>query len=218
MSPSQTAGSLPGSRRPGGDAVRAFVAIELPLPIRQALSTIEEQIQASAGPAAQKAIRWVPTENMHLTIKFLGEVSAGKVQALAHMLRGEASRHSTFSFSVGGLGAFPNLRRPRVIWIGIEAPGELSNLQKAIEAETQRLGYPAEERPFSPHLTLGRISQNARPEEVSLLAQALGKMKVETIGQVQANQAHLFRSDLHPTGSMYTRLFSFDLGRVNNER
>lgn len=211
MSPSQPAESLPGSRKPGGDAVRAFIAIELPLPIRQALSTLEEHIQASAGPAARKAIRWVPTENMHLTLKFLGEVSAGNLQALAHMLRGEARRHSTFSFSVGELGAFPNLRRPRVIWIGIKAPGELSNLQKAIEAETQRLGYPAEERPFSPHLTLGRISQNARPEEASLVAHALGEMKVEMIGQVQANQVHLFRSDLRPTGAVYARLFSFDL-------
>ena len=218
MSPSQPAGGQPGSRKPGNDAVRAFIAIELPLPIRQALSTIEEQIQARAGAAARKAIRWVPTENMHLTLKFLGEVSAGNVQALAHMLHSEASRHSPFRFSVGGLGAFPNLRRPRIIWIGMEAPSELSNLQKAIDSETRHLGYPAEERPFSPHLTLGRISQNARPEEISLVAHVLGDLTVETIGQVQTSQVHLFRSDLRPAGAVYTRLFSFDLGRVNNQR
>ncbi len=218
MSPSQTDGSPAGRREPGSNAVRAFIAIELPLPIRQALATIAEQVQARAGATARRAVRWVPADNMHLTLRFLGEVSAGNLQALAHMLRGEASRHSTFSFSVGRLGAFPNLRRPRVIWVGMEAPGELSNLQKAIEVETQRLGYPAEERPFSPHLTLGRISQNASPDEVSHVAHVLGEMNVETIGQVEASQVHLFRSDLRPGGAVYTRLFSFDLGRVGGKR
>jgi len=211
VSPSEPVSSLPGSRKPGADAVRAFIAIELPSPIRQALAAIEAEIQAQAGAEARKAIRWVPAENMHLTLRFLGEVSSGNLQALAGMLRSEANRHPAFSFSVGGLGAFPNPRRPRVIWVGMEAPGELTALQKAIETETNHLGYPAEERPFSPHLTLGRISQNARPEEVNLVARALGEVKVETVGQVQVRQVHLFRSDLHPSGAVYTKLFSFDL-------
>ncbi len=212
MSPSGPIGSQPGDRKPGGEAIRAFIAIELPPAIRQALAAIGTEIQARAGAGARKAIRWVPAENMHLTLKFLGDVSSGNVQSLASMLRSEARRHPAFSFSVGGLGAFPNSHRPRVVWVGVEAPVELSTLQKAIEAETRQLGYPAEERPFSAHLTLGRISQNARPEEVSLVARALGEVKVERVGQVEVKMVHLFRSDLRPTGAVYSRLFSFDLG------
>lgn len=213
MSPSKPAGSLPGDQKPDADAIRAFIAIELPPAIRQALAAIGSEIQARAGAGARKAIRWVPAENIHLTLKFLGEVSSGNLQALAGMLRNETRRHPAFGFSVGGLGAFPNPHRPRVVWVGVEAPGELSTLQRAIEAEARHLGYPAEERPFSAHLTLGRISQNARPEEVSLVSRALADVKVEKVGQVEVKQVHLFRSDLLPTGAVYSRLFSFDLGR-----
>jgi len=193
------------------DAIRAFIAIELPPEIRQALSEIEHEIQNRTGAGAQKAVRWIAAENMHLTLKFLGEVSRANMQILAQMLRTEASRHPTFDFSVGGLGAFPNLRRPRVIWVGAEAPAHLKKLQKAIEAEIRQLGYPTEQRPFSPHLTLGRITQNARPEEVSQTARALGEMKVGTIGRIHVTHLHLFRSDLRAGGAVYSKLFSFKL-------
>ncbi len=193
------------------DAIRAFIAIELPADVRQQLGAIEKKIQGQAGESARKAVRWVPADNMHLTLKFLGEVSTGNVQELARMLQGEANRHTSFELTIGGLGAFPNARRPRVIWIGTEAPAELSVLQKAIEAETRRLGYPAEERPFSPHLTLGRIAQNARPDEIAQVARALGEMTVGTLGQVRVDRIHLFRSDLRPSGAVYTSLYDFPL-------
>ena len=195
------------------EAIRAFIAIELPDEIRKQLEPIENQIQAKAGIAARKAVRWVPVTNMHLTLKFLGEVSTGNVQTLARMLQTEAARHPAFDFTVGGLGAFPNIRRPRVIWVGSEAPGELAHLQKAIEAETRALGYPAEDRPFSPHLTLGRVAQNARPDEVSQVAKALGEMTVGSLGTVKVTTLHLFRSDLHPSGAVYTSLYDFPLMR-----
>jgi 2'-5' RNA ligase len=193
------------------DAVRAFIAIELPEDVRQRLDEIERQIQKRAGEDARRAVRWVPARNLHLTLKFLGEVSTANLQALARMLQDEASRNSRFEMNLSGLGAFPNLRRPRVIWVGSEAPGELSALQKAIEAETRRLGYPAEERPFSPHLTLGRISQNARPDEVTQVARALSEMNVAEIGRVQIDRIHLFQSDLRPNGAVYTSLYQFGL-------
>jgi 2'-5' RNA ligase len=194
------------------NAIRTFIAIELPEDVRQQLDQIEHEIQARAGDMARKAVRWVPASNMHLTLKFLGEVSTGNVQSLARMVQGEAARHAPFTFTVGDLGAFPNIRRPRVIWVGAHAPADLLTLQKTIEAETRRLGYPAEERPFSPHLTLGRISQNARPEEVTQVARALGEMRVGVIGHVKVDRLHLFRSDLHPSGAVYTPLHSFPLG------
>ncbi len=193
------------------DAIRAFIAIELPEELRQHLGDIEKQIQAGAGEAARKAVRWVPASNLHLTLKFLGEVSTANVQALSRMLQTEAGKHQRFDMTIAELGAFPNLRRPRVIWVGSQAPEALTVLQKAIEAETRRLGYPAEERPFSPHLTLGRISQNARPDEVSQVARALGEMKIGEIGRVHIDRMHLFQSDLRPSGAVYTSLYQFEL-------
>lgn len=192
-------------------AIRAFIAIELPETIRQQLDAIEGQIQAKAGDSARRAVRWVPAGNMHLTLKFLGEVSTNNVNVLAGMLQREAARHHAFEFTIGGLGAFPNPRRPRVIWVGAEIPANLASLQRNVEAETRALGYPAEERDFSPHLTLGRISQNARPEEVNQVARALGEVKVGELGKVQVESVQLFRSDLHPNGAIYTSLFQFPL-------
>ncbi len=193
------------------DAIRAFIAIELPETVRQKLDAIEKDIQSRAGETARRAVRWVPASNMHLTLKFLGEVSTANLQTLARMMQNEASKHSHFEMTIGELGAFPNVRRPRVIWIGTEAPAELSALQKSIEAETQKLGYPVEERPFSPHLTLGRISQNAHPDEVTQVARALTEMKIGELGRVQVERIHLFRSDLHPSGAIYTSLYAFAL-------
>lgn len=199
------------------DAIRAFIAIELENDIRAALDAVTRQLQAecaaAGGEAARKAVRWVPAANIHLTLKFLGEVSAANVEALARMLKAEARRHAPFSIAVTGLGAFPNVRRPRVIWIGNEAPNGLNALQRAIEAETRALGYPSEDRPFSPHLTLGRISQNATPGEASAVAQALNRVQVGRLGCIHVDRVHLFQSDLRPSGAVYTSLYAFPLGK-----
>lgn len=193
------------------EAVRAFIAIELPEEIRQKLDEIEKQIQMRAGESARKAVRWVSANNMHLTLKFLGEVSAGNLQTLSGMVQNEAARHAAFDFRIAGLGAFPNIRRPRVIWVGAEAHARLTALQRAIESGASSLGYPAEERPYSPHLTLGRISQNARPDEIAHVARALQEAKVGELGTVRVRCVNLFRSDLRPSGAVYTVLREFSL-------
>ena len=199
------------------DAIRAFIAIELPDLLRHELDSVthrlQEQCAVAGGEASRKAVRWVPASNIHLTLKFLGEVSTANVQALARMLKAEAVRHSPFDILVTGIGAFPNVRRPRVIWVGSEAPANLAHLQRAIEAETRALGYPTEERPFSPHLTLGRISQNATPPEATAVAQALSMVSVAELGCLHVDRVHLFQSDLRPSGAVYTSLYSFRLGK-----
>lgn len=198
------------------DAIRAFIAIELPDVLRRELEEVtrklQEQCVAAGGEAARKAVRWVPASNIHLTLKFLGEVSTTNVQSLARMLKAKATHHTPFDIRVAGLGAFPNPRRPRVIWVGSEAPVNLANLQRTIEAETRALGYPTEERPFSPHLTLGRISQNATPPEASAVAQALSVVQVTELGCIHVDRVHLFQSDLRPSGAVYTSLYAFQLG------
>jgi len=188
--------------------IRAFIAIDLPTPIQQQLETISRQLQAKCNPSS---VRWVPPRNIHLTLKFLGEVSSANLEMLQKILQSEASRHKCFDVSIGGLGAFPSIRRPRVIWIGVQAPGNLLSLQRSIEAETLRLGYAAEDRPFSAHLTLGRVSHSANPEEIRQIGDMLDKFKVGFLGAIQVDRVRLFRSDLQPGGAVYTTLFTASL-------
>jgi len=157
-------------------------------------------------------IRWVSANNIHLTLKFIGDVSVSNLEMLKKILQAEATRHHPLEISVGGIGAFPSLHRPRVIWVGVEAPQELSNIQVGIEAEMARLGYAREERDFSPHLTLGRVSRNATPAEIRSIGNVLGALKVGFLGAASLAEVHLYKSDLNPDGALYTRLFSTPLG------
>ena len=142
--------------------IRAFIAISLSSEIHQKL---DEVIYGLKNRLPKAPIRWVPANNIHLTLKFLGDVSVSNLEILTKMIQAEVSRHEPFEISVGELGVFPSAHRPRVIWVGIEAPQELYSLHHGIETEMHRLGYAAEERPFSPHLTLGRVSRNARADD-----------------------------------------------------
>jgi RNA 2',3'-cyclic 3'-phosphodiesterase len=203
------------------DAIRSFIAIELPAEVRQRLNEIIVQMQErclhTGGEAARKAVRWVPADNIHLTLKFLGEVSVSNLQELARMLKVETSHYIPFTIQVKGIGAFPNIRRPRVIWVGSEAPPALAALQQAIETETRALGYPTEDREFSPHLTIGRVSQNASPVEISAISKALTGYETSPMGEIMVDQVQLFRSDLRPTGAIYTSLYEFRLGKTVNQ-
>lgn len=189
--------------------IRAFIAIDLPLPIQQKLAEVLEQLQQPDT----RAVRWVPAKNIHLTIKFLGDVSPANLEILTKILRAEVSRFKPFEIRVGGLGAFPSMRRPRVVWVGVEAPPTLQALQRAVETETVRLGYAAEDRPFSPHLTLGRVAHNATPDEVRKVADILVRLKVGELGTATVDHVRLFRSDLQPGGAIYTPLYTTMLGK-----
>jgi 2'-5' RNA ligase len=190
--------------------IRSFIAIDLPKPIQDSLDKISREIQSRRSTTA---VRWVPAKNIHLTLKFLGEVSSNNLEILVKILYAEISRHHCFEIKVGGLGAFPSLRRPRVIWVGVEAPPSLLSLQHSIEAEAIRLGYTAEEREFSAHLTLGRVSHNASPEEVRLIGEVLAEIKVGFLGTAVVDKVRLFRSDLEPGGAVYTPLNTIPLSK-----
>jgi len=192
-------------------AIRAFIAIELPKDIQDKLFSVQLEIQAKVGGAGKKAVRWVPSGNIHLTLKFLGEVSESNLNSLSDIIKNETARHAAFTLTIRGLGAFPSPHRPRIIWVGSEAPLTLSNLQKGIDLGTQKLGYPGEDRSFSPHLTLGRIAQNAHPDEVYSISQIFNKYDPGELGQTLVSEIHLFRSDLHPGGAVYTSLMRFSL-------
>jgi len=187
--------------------LRAFIALEIPVSLQDAI----QQQTAGLREAAGSSVRWVAVRNLHLTLKFLGDVSPSSIQFLNQMLAAEAAKYPCFSMLLGGLGAFPSAKRPRVVWIGIQAPPELENLQHNVEAGAARLGYGAEERPFSPHLTIGRVRQTATASEQHRLRRSLESIKIGRIGRAEIKTITLMKSDLQPTGSVYTCLFSTPL-------
>ncbi len=184
--------------------LRSFIAVEVPAEIQKTISQSLAPLQQSLP---KPLIRWVAPQNVHLTLKFLGDVSPINLERLAEAIRIEAEAHQAFSMSVGGIGAFPNSRRPRVIWIGLEAPAALAALQRGVEAASASLGYVAENRPFSPHLTVGRVGQSISVADLHKIHTALDGMEVGELGQVQVEAIHIFKSDLHPGGSVYTPLY-----------
>ena len=188
--------------------LRAFIAIEIPPSIQQAISNCTHDLRHTLGPAL---VRWVPSHNLHLTLKFLGDVSSANVDMLHRMLTTETAHVPPFPMRISGFGSFPNPKRARVLWVGIHAPAALETLQRSIEAAAARLGYEAEERPFSPHLTLGRVKQPLSAKDQQMVRLALERTQVGDLGQTEVNAVHLYKSDLNPSGSVYTRLFSAPL-------
>ena len=185
--------------------LRAFIAVEIPHEIQQA---IHSQAVSVLRKTTDSLVRWVSPENMHLTLKFLGDVSPTNVDLLTRMLSAEADSAHCFDLQIGGLGSFPSLRKPRVLYIGIQAPAGLEALQRGVEAASRRLGYESEDRGFSPHLTIGRVRQDASTTDQQKIRQALEKIRIDSLGMARVDSVHLFKSDLRPTGSVYTKLFS----------
>jgi len=188
--------------------LRAFIAVEIPLPIRQAIYSQTESLRGTLGPGL---VRWVPLENLHLTLKFLGDVSPTNVGILSQMLTAETMNCRPFTLHVEGFGAFPTARRARVLWVGIQAPAALASLQRGLESAAARLGYEEEARPFSPHLTVGRVKQPLSAGDQQKVRAALEKAQVGALGSADVTAIHLFKSDLKPSGAEYTRLFSAPL-------
>ena len=188
--------------------LRTFIAVEIPPHVQKKIQQETEPLRKAIGSSL---VRWVPVPNIHLTLKFLGDVSPASVDILSQMLRTEADSYPAFDMQVNRLGSFPSLRRPRVLYIGIQAPAELEALYRGIESACARLGYESETRDFSPHLTLGRVKQDASALDQQKIRRALAETKIDSLGTARVNSVHLYKSDLKPTGSVYTQIFSAPL-------
>lgn len=184
--------------------VRTFFAIELTTLIRE---RIEKNIQEIKKDIPD-LFRWVPSENIHLTLKFLGDVTKSNISTLSQMLNSQVNRMKSFDIQIGNFGVFPMISRPRILWIGVKVPKELYEIQLGIENETARLGYKSEKRDFHPHLTIGRIKRDISHQRVKLAAAHLSNVKIGILGTLAVESIHLIQSDLKPTGAVYTSLFS----------
>jgi 2'-5' RNA ligase len=188
--------------------IRTFIAIDLPPSIQE---SIEKQTARLRQTLGDDAIRWVIPHNMHLTLKFLGNIPLSHLEFLKRMLSQAGDATPQFDLQISGIGSFPNSKRPRVLWVGIHAPASLASLQKTIEEGANRLGYEKEERPYSPHLTLGRVRQGLDAKEIQKISSALSTIQLGKIGTARVDSIHLYKSDLNSEGSVYTKLFSTPL-------
>ena len=185
--------------------IRAFLAVDLPEEFRQEAAAFGQELKGSGAD-----VKWVEAANLHLTLKFLGGISEEQVPSLSGALKQACAGLSPFILTLEGIGAFPGTTRPRVIWIGVsEGKEKLIGLAKAVEEACGGLGFPAEERPFSPHLTIGRTrSQKGIARLVKQLQ--LAEFKGKTPAPV--DRLTLFWSTLSPRGPTYTKLAEIPLG------
>ena len=190
--------------------LRLFIAIELTPEVHLALTELQDTLKRQLPP---KTVRWTKPDGIHLTLKFLGDTPQDKVQAVIQGMTTAAADFAPFEFHVSGFGCFPNPRKARVLWVGVpEPPKAMAGLQRAVDLHMHKLGYPREERAFSPHLTLGRVNDSASPAERQTLNDLLTRTQVGLLGTVPAHELILFRSDLLPGGAVYTALARASLG------
>jgi 2'-5' RNA ligase len=189
--------------------IRTFIAIELDETINAALTDLQEQLKAKVP---RNSVRWVRPEGIHLTLKFLGDVPVNRIEEVERALTQACAGFPAFSFSVRGLGCFPNPRRPRVVWVGVQEESRtLKRLQKAIEDGMEKLGFAPERRKFHAHLTLGRVRRRTSSGDVRRLGQLVEETDIGLLGQMEARAVSLIKSDLRPTGAVYTQLAAVKL-------
>lgn len=190
-----------------GDVWRLFAAIEVPQDVRELVGQAG-RLLAAAGWRA----KWVTPDRTHLTLKFYGNVELERLDTLTRALRGAVEQEAAFTVQAAGAGVFPNLRRPRVLWIGLGGHGLplLTRLQAGIDRTSADLGFSQEDRAFHPHLTVARI----RPEDLSTVTQVerrLSELSAFPALPVPVEKVMLIRSELRRTGPIYTTLEEFPL-------
>ncbi|HXG66525.1 MAG TPA: RNA 2',3'-cyclic phosphodiesterase [Blastocatellia bacterium] len=176
--------------------MRTFICIEIPKAITERIEALQRELRQAGAQ-----VSWTKSTNIHLTLKFLGEVSPSRIAGVQEAVARAATVTGPFDIEVSGSGCFPSARNPRVLWVGLrEVPQELKRLQAAIENELAGEGFPREEKKFTPHLTVGRIRS---PKNASRVAEELiaKGFPSETF---RAHEVILMRSELHPAGSIYT--------------
>jgi 2'-5' RNA ligase len=187
------------------DSIRAFVAISLPDDLIDRIGTLQNDLKAEG-----LAFRWVNPRNIHLTLKFLGDIPPARVPDIRQSLTEAAAEHSVFELMAKGIGVFPGLKKPRVIWAGVGGQVEkLRNLQHSVEAHLADLGFAPEKRRFKSHLTMGRSKGFVDPDHLLAALQQHGRFASKPFW---VDRLALYRSRLDPTGAVYTQLVQVPIG------
>jgi len=192
------------------EQIRCFIAIKLPDEVKRGLTQLEAQLKSGNQPW----VKWVDPYSIHLTLKFLGNVAADRIDKITRAMGEAVQGASPFHLEVKDLGVFPNLRRVQVAWVGVSGEvDKLVQLQRHIESSLVPLGFTAESRPFTPHLTLARIRDRASPDERQRFGQLIADTKFEAAYTFQVDAISLMRSQLTREGAIYSRIGSVELNR-----
>jgi len=179
--------------------MRVFIAIPLPAELKVKLIALQQEFRRFSLEAT-----WVREAGFHITLKFLGEVEPTQIPAVVSCMIESARRYSSFALTLSGVGIFPHESRPRVLWVGIQdETGVLVQLQHALEEALARIGYGAEDRPFTPHLTLARLKHVARRGEFITCVAAHRQV---SLGRLHVDHLELLESQLHPAGARYSTI------------
>jgi 2'-5' RNA ligase len=180
-------------------SIRTFIAVKLPETVLATIDGVQKQLAAHGF-----SVRWVTTGNIHLTLKFLGEVDEDEVEDIAAVLTEAVNGFAPLRLAAAGVGVFPSVKRARVIWVGLSGQlPELAALQRSIADRLAMIGYPHEKRPFSGHLTLGRVKCQIAASRLTTAMGAFGDFESETFA---VDRVILFKSELRPSGAAYTEL------------
>ena len=187
--------------------MRCFIAIELPEAVKSTLSGIEEELKKSKAD-----VRWIKPDNIHLTLKFFGNIEEKKTEKIIEIMESICNQYAPFTIEIKGMGTFPNIKSPRVLWVGIEGNDTLKTLQKEIENKMESIGFEREDRAFTAHLTLGRFRSSIEKE--GLLKAVKLHEKDTFVGSINVQSLSLIRSDLHPEGARYSKIIDIPLGKT----
>ncbi len=191
--------------------LRTFVAVEFPSDVITRIARITTYLQTQTPG---KALKWVTPQNLHLTLKFLGDTRESKIPELVHCIQDAFQSQSPFIITIEGLGMYPNASQPRVVWLGIKDAGKLRQLHHDLAKALKGFDPEPEKRSFSPHLTIARIRQNVSRDVVQQVGETLSQFKVDSLGSFEVQTVQLFKSELTPQGPIYTSLFSLPLNQV----
>lgn len=187
------------------DIIRTFIAAEMPKNIISGVGELQQGLKDYGID-----IRWIRPENIHLTLKFLGDVQAADIGNIFGAISRTVDGIASISLNAKGIGVFPGLSRPRVLWVGLAGQLEvLLQLQKTLDSNLKAIGFPQEKRPFKGHLTIGRIKTKINAKKFGDALMAFRHFETETF---IADKIILFKSELKPQGAVYTRLASAPLG------
>jgi len=191
-----------------GEPTRAFIAIELPAELVKRL----KDFQAGLNPARLRYVKWVDAGTIHLTLKFLGNVDTGRLEAVMRSTEDAVKEHSPFQLTTGRTGFFPGPQRARVFWLGLEGDaGELGRLQQDIDRAMAGLGFESESRPFTAHLTLARLREGVSATERIEFAGLVQPAVFKPGPPIRVGAVALMRSQLTLRGAVYTRLAELPL-------